>query len=188
MAWAAEIVGRVVGRSQSGASEERTACERRKRRNCSKALVQCTELVMFVTIERPKDKGEIQCWKVPTRYQVDGSDEVVTHGTTDRVVKARVGCRMPEEQRSDARDTKSVRGVPLQQTSAETAEGGLVNAACVVSVRLTRTVVERREDKARWFRGRREVELAKCGFSVGCEGCRVAASGDEVLRRGKECR
>ena len=36
---------------------------------------------------------------------------------------------------------------------------------------------------------RRDVELARCGFSKDCEGCRVAASGDEVLRpHGKECR
>ena len=49
--------------------------------------------------------------------------------------------------------------------------------------------MEPREDKARWFCIRREVELAKCGFSKDCEGCRVAASGDEVSRpHGKECR
>ena len=49
--------------------------------------------------------------------------------------------------------------------------------------------MEPREDKARWFCIRREVELAKCGFSKDCEGCRVAASGDEVARsHGKECR
>ena len=63
-----------------------------------------------------------------------------------------------------------------------------MNAAGVASVRSTKTVVEPREDKARWFRGRREVELAKCGFSRDCEGCRLAAFGDEVLRpHGKEC-
>ena len=75
------------------------------------------------------------------------------------------------------------------QTSAEIAEGGLVNAACVASVRFTGKVMELREDKARWFRIKREAELVKCGFSKDCEGCRVAASGDEVSRpHGKECR
>ena len=50
-------------------------------------------------------------------------------------------------------------------------------------------VVEPREDNARWLRGRREVEIAMCAFSEDCEGCRVAASRDEVLRlHGKECR
>ena len=39
VAWTAETVGRVVGRSQSGVSEEWTVCERRKRRNCRKASV-----------------------------------------------------------------------------------------------------------------------------------------------------
>ena len=50
--WTVEIVGHVVSRSQSGVSDERTACGRRKRRNCGKALVQFDELVMFVTIEK----------------------------------------------------------------------------------------------------------------------------------------
>ena len=65
----------------------------------------------------------------------------------------------------------------------------LVDAACVASVRLTRKVMELSEGKACWFRMEREAELAKCGFSKDCEGCRVAASGDEVSRpHGKECR
>ena len=98
-------------------------------------------------------------------------------------------CRRPKEQRDGARDAKSSRGVPWQQTSAETAGGEPVNAACVASVRSTETVVELKKDKDHWFRGGREVELAKSGFSEDCEGCRVAASGDEVLRpHGKECR
>ena len=77
---------------------------------------------------------------------------------------------MPKEQRDGATIRK-------QQTSAETAEGELVNAAHVASVRVTFPIMELREDKARWFRIKRGVELAKCGFSKDCEGC-----------RGKECR
>ena len=64
-----------------------------------------------------------------------------------------------------------------------------MNAACVASVRPTRKVMELREDNARWFCIKREAELAKCGFSKDCKGCRVAASGDKVSRpHGKECR
>ena len=55
-------------------------------------------------------------------------------------------------------------------------------AAGVGSVRGTGKVMEPRQDKARWFCIRREVELAKCGFSKDCQGCRVAPSGDEVSR------
>ena len=51
-----------------------------------------------------------------------------------------------------------------------------------VSVRVTFPIMELREGKARWFHIMRGVELAKCGFSKDCEGCRVAASGDEVSR------
>ena len=89
----------------------------------------------------------------------------VVGGTTERVVNARVVCRMPEEQRGDAGDVKSTRGVPRQQTSAEVAGGELVNTAGVASVRLTGMVMEPREDEARWIGIRRVVKLAECGFS-----------------------
>ena len=119
---------------------------------------------------------------------VDRSDEVVV-GTTDRVVKARIVYRVPNEQRDGARDVRSTRNESWQQTSAEIAEGELVNAACVASVRSTGKVMELREDKARWFCIKREAELAKCGFAKDCVECRVAASGDEVSKpHGKECR
>ena len=64
---------------------------------------------MFVPLEKPKDKGEIQRCMDPTRCLVDRSDEVVV-GTIRRVVEASIVHRMLEEQRGDARDTKSVRG------------------------------------------------------------------------------
>ena len=145
------------------------------------------ELVMLMTIEKPKDKGKVDA-KTIMLDLVDRSDGVVV-GTTDRVVKARIVYRVPKEQRDGARDAKSTRSVPWQLTSAETAGGELVNAACVASVRSTGTVMEPSEDKARWFCIKREAELAKCGFSKDCEGCRAAASGDEVSRpHGKECR
>ena len=87
----------------------------------------------------------------------------------------------PRDRRKIFTHARVVKDVTLQDAT--------VNAACVASVRVTGTVMEPREDKARWFCSRREVELAKCGFSKDCEGCRVAASGDEVSRpHGKECR
>ena len=119
--WAVEVVGHVV-RSQSGVSEERTACERRKRRHCRKASVQCNELVMFVTIEKPEDKGENQNCIGIVLNLVDRSDKIVG-GMTERAVTTRIVWSMPEAQRGDAKDTKSVRDVPWQQISAETAEG-----------------------------------------------------------------
>ena len=65
---------------------------------------------MFVTLEKRKEKGEIQSWEDRTRYQVDGSDKVVVGDTTERVAEARIVCRVPKEQRDDARDTICVRG------------------------------------------------------------------------------
>ena len=56
--WTVEIVGHVVGRSQSSVADVTTACERRKRKSCRKALVKFDELVMLMTIEKPKDKGK----------------------------------------------------------------------------------------------------------------------------------
>ena len=82
-------VGHVVSRSQSCLSAERTACERRKRKSCRKALAQFDEFAMFVTIERPKDKGETQKCVGIVLDLVDRSDEVVVR-TTERVVGSRI--------------------------------------------------------------------------------------------------
>ena len=183
-----EIVGRVVSRSRSGVSNERTARERRKQKSCRKAPVPLNELVMFVTVEKPQDKDEVQnCIGIVLGF-VDDSDEVVVV-TIDRVVEVHIVCRVPEGQRGDAGDAKSVIGVLWQPNSAETAEGELVSMSCVVSFQLTGTVREPREDKARCFDSGREVEVAKCGFSEDCEAWTVAASRDEFSRfLGKECR
>ena len=58
LTWTMAIVGHVVGRSQSSVADVTTACERRKRKSCRKALVKFDELVMLMTIEKPKDKGK----------------------------------------------------------------------------------------------------------------------------------
>ena len=130
-------MGHVVSRSQSSVLDVRTACERRERRSCRKALVQFNELVMLMTFEKPENKNETQNCIGIILDLVDRSDRVVV-GTN--VVR-----RMTEEQRGDARDAKSARGVPWQQSSAETGEGEMVNAACAASVRLTGTVMDPRK-------------------------------------------
>ena len=153
--WTVEIVGKVI-RSQSSVADVKTACERRKRKSCRRAFVKFDELVMLMTIEKPKDKGKVK-GKVDANTimldLVDLSDEVVP--TTDRVLRARIVYRVPKEQRDGATIREE------HQTSAEIVEGEVVNAACVASVRLTGTVMEPGEDKARWFRIKRGVELVK---------------------------
>ena len=139
---------------------------------------------MLMMNKKPKDEGNIlNCIGIMSDL-VDRSDQVVG-GTTERVVEARIVCRMPEEQRGDARDAKSTRGVRWQQTSTETAEGELENTASVASVRVTGTVVEPREDKALWFCGSRATQLAKCGL----RGMPCGSVGRRsVETHGKECR
>ena len=130
---------------------------------------------MLMTIEKPKDKGKVDA-DMTMLDLVDRSDEVVV-GMIYRVVKALILYRVPQEQRDGATIREE------QQTLADIALGELVNAACVASVRSTGKVMEQRKQSSLG------VELAKCGFSKDCEGCRVAASGDEVSRpHGKECR
>ena len=50
LTWAVELSGQVVSRFQRSVSDGKTAYERRKR-------VPFGELVMFMPIEKPKDKG-----------------------------------------------------------------------------------------------------------------------------------
>ena len=60
LTWAVELSGQVVSRFQRSVSDGQTACERGKQKSCRKALVPFGELVMFMPVERPKDKGEVR--------------------------------------------------------------------------------------------------------------------------------
>ena len=60
LAWAVEYAGQVVSRCQRSVSDGKTACERRKQKSYRKALIPFGELVMFMPIEKPKDKGEVR--------------------------------------------------------------------------------------------------------------------------------
>ena len=191
-----EFSGQVVSRFQRSVSDGKTAYERRKLKSHRKALVPFGELVMFMPMEKPKNKGEVRNSVGIMLGLVDRSGEVVI-GTTERVVKARTVHRMPVGQRGDAAYAKSIRGVPWQPNPAEAAEGeplGMAQARIVsvpmvaVENRPAVPVMEPRDYKARRFYIRREVELAKYGFSDDFEGCRVAQVGAEAKPHSEGCR
>ena len=196
LTWTVEFSGQVVSRFQRSVSDGKTAYERRKLKSYRKALVPFGELVMFMPMEKPKDNGEVRNCVGIMLGLVDRSDEVVI-GTTERMVKARIVHRMLVEQRGDAAYAKSIRGVPWQPNPAEAAEGeplGMAQARIVsvpmfaVETRPEVPVIEPRDYKARRFYIRREVELAKYGFSDVCEGCRVAQMGAEAKPHSEGCR
>ena len=90
-------------------------------------------------------------------------------------------------QRGDARYAKSIGGVPWQPNPAEVAEGeplGMAHIVCVPMVpvehRPAVPVVEPRDYKASRFDIRRDVEVAKYGFS---NDVRDAVWRSGVLRR-----
>ena len=91
------------------------------------------------------------CWVF-----VDRSDEVVI-GTTERVVKA-------------PNPAEAAEGEPLGIAMARIVSVPMV----VVEHRQAAPVMKPRDYKARRFCIRRDVELAKYGFSGDCEGCCVA--------------
>ena len=122
---------------------------------------------------------------------VDRSDEVAV-GTAERMVKARTVHRMPARQRGGAKYAKSIRGVLWQPNPAEAAAGEPLGMARIVNVpmvpiehRPAVPVAEPREYRARRFYIRREVELAKDGFSDDCEGCRMAQIGTGAKPHGE---
>ena len=131
-------------------------------------------MVMFMPMEKPKDKGEVRNCVGIILGLVDRSDEVVI-GTTERVVKARIVHRMLVGQRGDAACANSIRGVTWQPNPAEAAEGeplGMAQARIVsvpmvaVENRPAVPVMEPRDHKAHRFcisarRGAREVRILR---------------------------
>ena len=110
--WTVEIVEHVVSGFQPSAphlKRVKTACERRKRKSCRRALVKFGKLVVLMTIEKPMDKGKVRGKVDASTIMldfVDRSDEVVP--TTGRVVKARIVHRVPKEQRDGAPETRGL--------------------------------------------------------------------------------
>ena len=153
LTWAVEFSGHFVSRFQRSVSDGKTAYERRKLKSYRKALVPFCELVMFMPMEKPKDKGEVWDSVGNMLGLVDKSDEVVV-GTTERVVKARTVHRMLEEQRGDAAYAKSIRGVPWKPNPAEAAEGEPLGMARFVPIEQSLS------HGARPFYIRREAMLA----------------------------
>ena len=160
---------------QKAFSDVKTAYERRKQKSFRKALVPFGDLVMFMPVEKPKDKGE-------ARYR----DGVI--GTTEPS-----GSRLVSRS-ADAAYSKSMRGAPWQPSPAEPAEGEPSKLALfgvpmvAVENRPAVPVRKPRDYKARRFCILREVELAKYGVSDDCEGCHMAQLGAEAKPQSEGCR
>ena len=144
LAWTVEFSGHVV------VSDGKIRYERRKQKSCRKALVPFGELVMFMPVEKPKDKSEAQNRVGTMLGLVDRSDEVVI-GTAHPM---RAG------QRADAAYAKSIRGAPWQPNPAEVGEVeplGMAQTRIVsvptvaVGQRWAVPVMEPRDYKARRF-------------------------------------
>ena len=145
LTWAVEFSGQVVSRFQRSVSDGKTAYERRKLKSYRKAFVPFGELVMFMPMEKPKDKGEVRNCVGIMLGLVDRSDDVVI-GTTERVVKARTVHCMPVGQRGDAACSKSIRGMPWQPNPAEAAEGEPLGMAMARIVSVPMVPIEHRTD------------------------------------------
>ena len=135
LTWTVEFSGQVVSRFQRSASDGETAYERWKQKSYRKALVPFGELVMIITMEKPKDKGEVRNRVGIMLGLVDRSDGVVI-GTTERVLKARTVHRMPVRRRGDATYAKCIRGVQRQPNPAEAVKESAIGhgMARIVSV------------------------------------------------------
>ena len=162
LAWAVELSGQVVSRFQISVSDGKTASASRKQKSYRKVLVPFGELLMFMPMEKPKDKGEIQN-RVGIMLGLEDRSHKVVGGTTEWS-KART------VQRGDARYAKSIRCVLWQSNPAEAAEGEVF--------RWFRSNADQQfHHRACRFYIRRELELAKCGVADDSEGCCVAHLG-----------
>ena len=141
--WHGLFSGQVVIRLHRSVSDGKTAYERRKQKRYRKALVPFGETVMFMPVEKPKDKGDARKGVGIMLGLVDRSDEVVI-GTTERVVEARAVHRVLAGQRGGATYAKSIRGEPWQPHPAKVGEGEPLGVAQTRTVSVPMVAVENR--------------------------------------------
>ena len=159
----------VVSRFQRSVLDGETAYERLKQKSNRKALVPVGERVMFMPMEKPKDKGKVRNRVGIMLGLLDRSDDVVI-GTTERVVKARTVHRS-EVMLGTRRASEACRGNPIRLRQLRASRWA--SPQLVLSVfRWFRSSTDRqfqswrpRDYKALRFYIRREVELANYGFS-----------------------
>ena len=157
LAWAVEYAGQVVSRFQRSVSDGKTAYERRKQKSYRKALIPFGELVMFMPIEKPKDKGEVR-YRVGIMLGVVDSLTKLSLERQSEQSKLAVCTACRQGSGGDARHAKSIRGAPWQPNPAEAAEGEPVSMARIVGVPMVPSeyrpvvpAVDPREYRARQF-------------------------------------
>ena len=193
-AWTVEIAGHVVSRSRSG---ERTACESRKQQSHRKAPVPFGALVTFMPVDKPKDKGEVRnrvlatclvSWTDLTKSSLarpNGWSKLVLF-----IARLQGSEAMPRTRRA----SEAYRGNRIQPRWLKESHWAwpklafLVFPMVAVEHRPAVPVMEPRDYKARRSHMRREVELAKYGFSDYCEGRRLAQVGAEAKPHSEGCR
>ncbi|CAK0865658.1 unnamed protein product, partial [Prorocentrum cordatum] len=190
LTWLVAHAAGCINRGKIGA-DGRTPRERHKGKAFRKVLPPFGEIIVFLPSARRDTKFE-ERWKIGVFLgAIEKSSEMLV-GYDGSVVRARSIRRRPPSQRADAALLRSIRGAPWMPTPDKPEN---VRIPTVIdeppvdpAAQQPRVVPEQVPAEPRSVYIRRNVELAKYGFTDGCPGCLAARANASAKAHSSECR
>ncbi|CAK0853831.1 unnamed protein product [Prorocentrum cordatum] len=188
LTWLVAHAAGCINRGEIGA-DGRTPRERHKGKAFRKVPPHFGEIIVFPPSARRDAKFE-ERWEIGVFLGVIEKSSEMLVGYDGRVVRARSIRRRPPSQRADAAPLLSIRGAPWMPTP-DTPEN--VRIPTVIdeppvdpAAQQPRVVPERVPAEPRNVYIRRNVELAKYGFTDGCPGCLAARTDASAKAQGPQ--
>ncbi|CAK0840427.1 unnamed protein product, partial [Prorocentrum cordatum] len=190
LTWLVAHAAGCINRGKVGA-DGRTPHERHKGKAFRKVLPPFGEIIVFLPSARRDIKFEGR-WKIGVFLGVVEKSSEMLVGYDGRVVRARSIRRRPPSQRADAALLLSIRGAPWMPTPDKPEN---VRIPTVIdeppvdpAAQQPRVVPEQVPAGPRNVYIRRNVELAKHGFTDRCPGCFAARTNAPAKAHSSECR
>ena len=197
--FAVEYASQLLNRSQRSSKDNRTAYELRKGRPYRRKLPMYAEAVLYLRVAEKRRRRKFEDrWATGIYLGLVERSNMVLIGTPEGVRKVNCIKRLPRIQAKDPLLAQSVKGYPWSLSEGARVADGDDEAAVMVA---TEPIVPEEDlppPLPRLPRGpealprrvyiRREVELQRYGFTLGCRGCVAARDGGRAATHSDECR
>ena len=189
LTWLVAYAAGCINRSKIG-GDGRTPHERHKGKSFRKVLPPFGESIMFLPSAKRDAKFE-ERWKIGIFLGVLEKSSEMLVGFDQRVIRARSIKRRAPSERADATMLLSIKGVPWAPTP-DKPDSLVIPAVIDKEIEATDAqlpkVVEFGPTEPRSVYIRKNVELARYGYTEGCPGCAAARDGRTAKSHNAACR